>query len=108
VEGASANKLEGQVPADIKQQRFERFMELQSQISADKLSQMVGKELTVLVDEVEDNTILARSYADAPEIDGLVVIENDNTSGEIHPGDFVDVKVINSDAHDLYAELLTR
>jgi len=106
VEGASANELAGQVPHDIKQKRFERFMELQSQISTDKLSQMIGNELTVLVDAVQDNNIIARSYADAPEIDGLVVIEAGENAANIHPGEFVKVKVINSDEHDLYAELL--
>ena len=108
VEGASANELAGQVPEDIKQERLERFMELQSQISADKLSQMVGAELTVLVDYVEDNNIFARSYADAPEIDGLVVVEAGENAGDIQPGDFVEVKIINSDEHDLYAELLAK
>ena len=106
VEGASANELAGQVPQDIKEERLERFMELQSQISADKLSHMVGAELTVLVDDVEGNNIIARSYADAPEIDGLVVIDAGENAENFHPGDFVPVKIINSDEHDLYGELL--
>ena len=67
---------------------------------------MVGAELTVLVDDVEGNNIIARSYADAPEIDGLVVIDAGENAENFHPGDFVPVKIINSDEHDLYGELL--
>ena len=103
VQGAAANQLTGQVPEDIKQQRLEQFMELQSQISADKLKQAVGSDQTVLVDRVEDGKILARTYGDAPEIDGLVIIED--PTADVTPGDFIDVKITASDDYDLYGKI---
>jgi ribosomal protein S12 methylthiotransferase len=103
VEGASANQLPGQVPEDIKQQRYDRLMALQSQISADKLKQAVGSEQTVLVDSVEEDKIIARSYGDAPEIDGLVVIEQSEPG--LNTGDFIKVKITDSDEYDLYGEI---
>lgn len=104
VEGAEANKLSHHVDEETKLDRFERFMQTQAEISADKLKDKVGKSMTVLVDDIEDNgTILARSYADAPEIDGMVIVESDR-SEMIGAGDLIQVKIINSDEHDLYAE----
>jgi len=104
VEGAAANELPGQVPEDIKQQRYERFMELQSQISADKLRQAVGSKQRVLVDHVEEDRIIARTYGDAPEIDGLVFID---TPGEAaQPGEFIDVTITAADDYDLYGEIV--
>jgi ribosomal protein S12 methylthiotransferase len=103
VEGASANQLSGQVPEDIKQQRFERLMALQSDISAAKLKQAVGGEQTVLVDRIEDDKIIARSYGDAPEIDGLVIIEK--PADGVKTGDFIDVRITASDEYDLYGEV---
>ncbi len=102
VEGAAANQLPGQLPESIKQQRFEQFMALQSQISADKLKQAVGSEQTVIVDHAEEGKIIARTYGDAPEIDGLVVIEESATN--VKSGDFIDVKITGSDEYDLYGE----
>ncbi|KPJ95443.1 MAG: ribosomal protein S12 methylthiotransferase RimO [Gammaproteobacteria bacterium SG8_11] len=103
VEGAAANQLPGQVPDAIKQQRYEQFMALQSQISADKLKQAVGSSQTVLVDQVDEDKILARTYGDAPEIDGLVVVEG--TAANVKPGEFLDVTITDSDEYDLYAEM---
>jgi ribosomal protein S12 methylthiotransferase len=103
VEGAVANQLAGQVPEAIKQQRFEQFMALQSQISANKLKQAVGSKQTVLVDRIEDDDIIARTYADAPEIDGLVVVEKSTSNAK--PGDFINVKITASDDYDLYGEI---
>ena len=103
VEGAAANELSGQVPEAIKQQRYEEFMALQSQISADKLKQSVGGKQTVLVDHVEEDKIIARTYGDAPEIDGLVIIGE--SSANIKPGDFIDVNITGSDEYDLYGEI---
>jgi ribosomal protein S12 methylthiotransferase len=102
VKGASANQLSGQVPEDIKQRRYERLMALQSEISADKLKQAVGSEQTVLVDRIEDDAIIARTYGDAPEIDGLVII---SPADGVKTGDFVDVKITASDEYDLYGEI---
>ncbi|QTR53023.1 30S ribosomal protein S12 methylthiotransferase RimO [Thiothrix unzii] len=102
VEGAPANALEGAVPEDVKEERLERFMEVQAEISAVKLSRMIGKTLTVLVDDAEDGQSLARSYRDAPEIDGQVVIEG----VELPVGEFVKVRVTHADEHDLWAEVV--
>lgn len=102
VEGAPANALEGAVPEGVKEERLERFMEVQAEISAAKLSRMIGKTLTVLVDDAEDGQSLARSYRDAPEIDGQVVIEG----VELPVGEFVKVRVTHADEHDLWAEIV--
>ncbi len=99
VEGAAANTLDGAIPEELKQERLERFMEVQAAISADKLQQRVGNNYTVIIDEVEDGQAIGRSYAEAPEIDGVVVIEN----GEgLEPGDVVDATITAADEHDLY------
>jgi len=105
VEGAEANKLENHVDEETKQDRLERFMLKQAEISANKLKNKIASTQTVLVDGVEDNgNIIARSYADAPDIDGLVIIEPD-AKRNINAGDFIDVEITNSDEHDLYARL---
>ena len=101
VEGAVANDLAEPVPDDVKQERWERFMELQQRISADKMQAKVGLEMTVLVDEIDDEGAVARSMADAPEIDGLVFIEN---GFHLQPGQLVKVKIVAADNYDLWAE----
>ncbi|WP_455209452.1 30S ribosomal protein S12 methylthiotransferase RimO [Kaarinaea lacus] len=103
VEGARANELPDPVDEDIKQDRLDLFMQVQERISRSKLQQRVGQQLTVLVDEVNEHEILARSKYDAPEVDGLVIIENDIA---VKPGDWLRVKVTDSSEHDLYAEVL--
>ena len=102
VEGASANALPDPVPAPLADDRQARLMEVQARISAEKLAAKVGKRLRVLVDgrDAEGRTI-ARSSADAPEIDGVVFVDNSNAA----PGEFLDVRIIRADTHDLYAEL---
>lgn len=106
VEGATANALANPVEEEIKQERQEQLMELQAAISADKLNAFVNSSMQVLVDEVSEDTIIARSYADAPEIDGEVVIQaTAEQCSAILPGDFIDVDIINSDQHDLYGIL---
>ena len=102
VEGAAANQLPHQVEEDLKQERLARLMELQSQISSDKLSRKIGQSMRVIVDSIDDKGVVARSAADAPDVDGLVFIE-DITEGLI-PGEFVDVKIIDNNEHDLWAE----
>ncbi|HET7832726.1 MAG TPA: 30S ribosomal protein S12 methylthiotransferase RimO [Gallionella sp.] len=102
VEGAAANALPDPVPPEVQQERLERLMLLQEEISAEKLARKVGQTITVLVDEVDDDGAVARSAADAPEIDGLVYIENGQ---QLKPGDFAEVTVVDSDTHDLWAEL---
>ena len=107
VEGATANDLPDHVPEEIKQQRFERFMQVQQEISAAKLQQRIGQTMTVLVDSLEDEfpVAVARSYADAPEIDGHVFVE-DIDKNVIKAGDLLEVKIIDADEYDLFAQLI--
>jgi ribosomal protein S12 methylthiotransferase len=101
VEGATANALGSAVPEELKAERLERFMALQANISADKLKTKIGRQMTVLVDDVQaDGIAIARSAADAPEIDGVVVIED---GAGLEVGEFAKVTITNSDEHDLYA-----
>ncbi|TAN83796.1 MAG: 30S ribosomal protein S12 methylthiotransferase RimO [Gallionella sp.] len=102
VEGAAANELPDHVPPEVQQERLARLMLLQEEISEQRLKRKIGKTITVLVDEVDKDGAVARSSADAPEIDGLVYIENGQ---QLRVGDFVEVKVTGSDAHDLWAEM---
>jgi ribosomal protein S12 methylthiotransferase len=102
VDGAAANALPGAVPEEVKQERLERFMQLQEAISRELLTEKIGRVMTVLVDHIEDNQVTARSSADAPEIDGLVYISNPPDA--LQPGDRITVTITDSDAHDLYAE----
>ena len=102
VTGATANELEGIVPAAVRRERYERVMELAQDISAHRLEQRVGRTIEALVDDVrpEENVALARSQWDAPEIDGQVIISN---ATGIKPGDMVSVTVTGSDEYDLFA-----
>ncbi|MDR3214374.1 MAG: 30S ribosomal protein S12 methylthiotransferase RimO [Azoarcus sp.] len=102
VEGAAANALPDAVPDALREDRRDRLMALQEDISTQCLEARIGREMTVLVDEVDDEEgALARSPGDAPEIDGLVIIPD----GEgLTPGDFVQVRITDCDVHDLYAE----
>jgi ribosomal protein S12 methylthiotransferase len=101
VEGAVANNLPDHIPLEIQQERLGRLMQLQEEISGERLALKKGKTMQVLVDEVDENGAIARSSADAPEIDGLVYINNGQT---LKAGDFVNVRIIDSDVHDLWAE----
>jgi ribosomal protein S12 methylthiotransferase len=100
VGGAKANELPDPVPEELKEDRLERFMEVQAGISAAKLQDKIGRTLTVLVDEVDAGGAIARSMADAPEIDGVVRIAD---GASLKPGQFVDVRVTGAGAHDLEA-----
>jgi len=102
VEGATANELAGAIPEQIKQERLTRFMEIQSQISAEKLQQKIGQKITVIVDEITDTEIYARSAAEAPEIDGLIIIEK---TMDLAIGSLVDVRITDADEHDLYSKI---
>ncbi|HEU0289903.1 MAG TPA: 30S ribosomal protein S12 methylthiotransferase RimO [Burkholderiales bacterium] len=104
VEGAAANALPGHVPQEVKEERRASFMKLQEKISAKRLQRKVGKTLTVLVDEVNADGAIARSSADAPEIDGVVHV---SPAAGLKTGEFAQVRAIRAGDHDLWAELLT-
>ena len=130
VEGAAANALPDPVPADVAEERKARLMALQAEISSDRLAARVGRREVVIVDEVNaaldggdadgsdgrdgqdgeggeggdeprNGFAIARSYADAPEIDGVVRVPMDGW--DLSPGDLVEVEITGSDAHDLDA-----
>ncbi|MGY0503901.1 30S ribosomal protein S12 methylthiotransferase RimO [Luteimonas sp. e5] len=105
VDGAAANALPDPVPEEVKQERLARFMALQAEISADKLAAKVGSTQRCLVDLADGELAIARSMADAPEIDGVVQIQNGFEAG-CRPGEFVDVEILGSDEHDLYGEVV--
>ena len=101
VEGAPATEMADQVPEDIKEERFHRFMQLQQEISAERLKQKIGQTLDVIVDEIDEEGIIGRTKADAPEVDGLVYIEN--LSGTpVKVGEFIKVTITHSDEYDLW------
>jgi ribosomal protein S12 methylthiotransferase len=102
VEGARANELPDPVSEELKEDRLERFMAVQAEISAAKLQRKLGRTLTVLVDEAGAGGAIARSSADAPEIDGVVHIADGQG---LKPGQFVQVVVEGADEHDLHARL---
>ena len=101
VEGAVANTIPGMLPLEVREERKSRLLWVQEDISAARLADKVGARMTVLVDEVDEEGVrIARSYADAPDIDGLVFV----AGSEAAPGDFVEVEIVDSDTHDLYAD----
>jgi ribosomal protein S12 methylthiotransferase len=104
VAGAAANDLPRQLPDSLREERLERFMAVQAEISRKKLSERIGQRLTVLVDEVQEEEVIARSYADAPEIDGNVIVPG---PWDLDPGDFIEVEVTGAGDHDLWARPIT-
>ena len=104
VDGAKANELPGPVDEAVKQERLARFMERQAGISAAKLEAKVGTTQRCIVDAIDGELAIARSMADAPEIDGVVQIQNGYFAG-LKPGDFADVEIMGSDDHDLFGEV---
>jgi ribosomal protein S12 methylthiotransferase len=103
VDGATANALPDHVPPEVQEERRERFMERAAEISAKRLSQRIGRRMRVLVDAVEKDVAIARSEADAPEIDGVVRIKRAKT---LKAGDWADVEITSADAYDLHGRLL--
>ena len=103
VEGAAANALPGAVPEAVKEERLARLMALQAEISREKLTASIGRRLSVLVDGViEDGRRLARGPGEAPEIDGVILVEGSDAA----PGEFIDVEITGADEHDRYARAL--
>jgi len=100
VEGAKANELPDHVSEEVKEERLQRFMSVQAEISAAKLQARIGQEYLILVDEVNDLGIVGRSYMDAPEVDGKVYLSDDY---DAKPGDQIWVQIIHADEHDLWA-----
>jgi ribosomal protein S12 methylthiotransferase len=100
VDGAAANALSGQVPEEIKAERYDRLMRLQQTISAELLETRVGKSIEVMVDEIDEGGAVARSHWDAPEIDGNVYLPGETG---LKPGDRLSVVVEAADAYDLFA-----
>ncbi|MBV8658876.1 MAG: 30S ribosomal protein S12 methylthiotransferase RimO [Burkholderiales bacterium] len=100
VDGAAANELPNPVDPEVAESRKARFMEKQAEISARKLQARIGQRMTVLIDEIDDKGAVARSYADAPEIDGLVYIGD---ADGLAVGQFVEVEITDADEYDLWA-----
>jgi ribosomal protein S12 methylthiotransferase len=103
VAGAAANAVPGQVPDKVREERRARFMQVQEQISAQRLARKVGSVQRVLVDEVGSKLAVGRSAGDAPEIDGVVHVRTGRR--RIAVGDFVDVKIASAGQHDLHGTL---
>ena len=101
MEGAAANALPDHVPPEEQEERLFQLMQVQQGISAARLKHKIGKTIRVLVDEVGHEGAIARSSADAPEIDGLVYVKKDRS---LKVGDVADVRVTDSDSYDLWAE----
>jgi ribosomal protein S12 methylthiotransferase len=99
VSSADSNALAGHVSEEVKQERWERFMEAQQVISAKRLKRHVGRTLPVLIDEVSETAAIGRSPADAPEIDGVVHVK---LKGRVLAGSIIQVKIESSDAYDLH------
>ena len=105
VEGASANALPRHVAPEVQEERYARFMQRAAEISARRLAARIGERTRVLVDSVVDGVALARSAAEAPEIDGTVRIES---AESVRAGEFADVEIVAADAYDLAARLTPR
>jgi ribosomal protein S12 methylthiotransferase len=103
VEGAVANELADHIPPEVQEERLGRLMQLQAEISAGRLQRKIGKTMQVLIDEVDEEGAIARSSADAPDIDGVVYI---NDGQDLEVGQFVNVRITDSDEHDLWGELV--
>lgn len=104
VEGAKANELADQVPEEVKEERYHRFMQLQQQISTERLQEKIGRKLPVIIDEVDDEGAIGRSMADAPEIDGMVYL---NGEFDVKPGDIVNVLIEHADEYDLWGSIVS-
>ena len=105
VEGAVANELDDPVPSNVAEERRLHFMEIQARISAERLAERVGRREVVLIDKVdtESGEVLARSTADAPEIDGIVRLSLEDW--ELSPGDLIEVDITGATEHDLDARI---
>ena len=103
VEGARSNSLSNQIPEDVKQHRWEVFMEKAGEISAKKLAKKIGEEIDVIVDEIDEEGAICRTKADAPEIDGNLFIESN--FAKINVGDILKVNVTSAGDYDLWGTI---
>ena len=103
VEGAAANALPDHVPDEVKEEGWQRFMELQADISEQKLAAKVGKVMQVLIDEVDNNEYVGRSHADAPEIDGNVFVSSER---QLDAGQIVNVIIDSTAEYDLWGTVV--
>jgi len=103
VSGARANDLPDPVDPLLAQERLEELMQVQAEVSEGRLRNRVGSQTEVVIDEVEGDSALARSYAESPEVDGVIRVAG---AGAFSPGQRIDVKITGYDAHDLNAEAL--
>ena len=101
VVGAVANNFADKVPEALAMERRDWLLENQAEISAEKLSQKIDSQLQILVDMVDEEGTIGRSKYDAPEVDGVVVLDN---FFDAKPGEFINAKIIDSDEHDLYSQ----
>ena len=107
VEGAAANALDNPVPEEVKEERRARLMALQEEISCKRNEAKLGKVLQVIVDEVDDEGVVARSQADAPEIDGNVFVPlPEEPTKQPKVGDFIEVRIVDCDEHDLWGQMV--
>jgi len=102
IDGASANRLPNHVAEELKQERLERLMELQQEINAAKLHRRIGQTLAILIDESDGEQAVGHSYAEAPESDSQIFLED---AADLSPGDMVSATIIEADEHNLWAEL---
>jgi len=100
VKGAAANALPDPVPEELKQERWERFMAVQQEISAARLQGRIGRTMEILIDSVDEQGAIGRSSADAPEIDGKVYLDGIT---DLNPGDLVEAEITGADEYDLWA-----
>ncbi len=103
VAGAPSNDLAGAVPEEVKQERFDRLMQTQQEISAAKQLAKIGRKMDVIIDDVDEDEAIGRSAADAPDIDGLVYLDGEN---ELTIGEIVRIQVTDADAYDLWGEVI--
>lgn len=103
VDGARANDLPDHISEEIQQERWERFMQTQQRISAARLQQKIGRTLEVLIDDVDEEGAIGRTYADAPEIDGVVYL---NEEFKVSVGERVSVKIEHADEYDLWGSVV--
>ena len=101
VEGATANELDNPVPEEVKEERWHQFMAVQQEISAERLQRKIGTQMDIIVDEVSGDGAVGRTKGDAPEIDGLVYLEN--TDG-LAPGTVVNRQIVDADDYDLWTD----